>query len=82
MRNPVTFPSGPPDSVSVPLRIQNDATGGEEDESISLGLQLVSPMEFSHLIDLNTPRDNTTNQLTITVTDDDRKSGRFVIHYV
>ena len=80
MRNPVILRSGAPGSTSVQLLIQNDVTGGEQDELISLDLQLVSPMEFKHLIDLETPRDNATNQLTITIKDDDRKSARGRVH--
>lgn len=72
--NPVILRAGPPDNVSVVLRIQNDVIGSEEDESVTLELELVSPMDFSGLIDLRSRGSGVTNQLTIVIRDDDRKS--------
>lgn len=66
----VTLPAGPPGSTSVMLQIQQDSIGGERDESVVLALELVSPMDFSHLIDLN--------QLEIIIKDDD--IGKSDIH--
>ena len=56
------------------LRIQDDATGSESDESVELTLELVSPMDLSHVIDLDPNGSGVTSQLTITIKDDDRKS--------
>ena len=70
-QNPiVTLAAGLPGSTPVTLRIQQDSIGGEPDESIVLALELVSPMNFSHLIDLN--------QLEIIIKDDD--IGKSDIH--
>ena len=54
------------------LRIEDDATGSEEDERVTLRLALVSPMEFSSLIEINVPSEHLTNELIIVITDDDR----------
>ena len=75
MTNPITFSDGPPEDITVQLLIEDDANGGEDDESISLSLELVSPMEFSHLITLDSPGAGATDQLNIIIKDDDRKSG-------
>ena len=70
-QNPmVTLAAGPPGNTSVMLRIQQDSIGGERDESVILALELVSPMDFSHLINLN--------QLEIIIRDDD--VGKSDIH--
>ena len=71
VENPmVTLAAGPPDSTPVTLQIQQDSIGGEPDESVILALELVSPMDFSHLINLN--------QLEIIIKDDD--VGKSDIH--
>ena len=75
----VTLPDGPPGNVSVKLRIQNDVTGSEGEESVELTLELVSPMDFSHLIDLDPHGSGVTSQLTITIKDDDRKSDMYML---
>ena len=73
--DPVTLASGPAENVTVKLGIQNDATGGEPDETVSLGLELVEPTDFSDLIVLDGVVDGATSKLTITIKDDDRKSN-------
>ena len=72
---PVTLASGPAENVTVKLGIQNDATGGEPDETVSLGLELVQPTDFRDLIVLDGVVDGATSKLTITIKDDDRKSN-------
>lgn len=71
--NPITFQSGPAGSINVPLEILNDVRGGESDELVSLHLDLVSPLEFRHLIVLNEPGAGATDELNIRIIDDDRK---------
>ena len=60
-------------NVPVQLMITNDVSGGEADEHVSLSLELVSPLEFSHLINLAVAGEGVTDQLTIVIKDDDRK---------
>ena len=77
--NPVTLPKGLPGNVPVSLMITDDTRGGEADEMIMLSLELVSPMEFSHLIDLDVAGDGVSDQLIIIVKDNDRKSIRVTV---
>ena len=58
----------------VMLKIQDDVIGGQEDKSITLRLELESPIAFGRLIDLNHRGNGLTDQLTIIIKDDDRKS--------
>ena len=70
--NTVTFEAGSTD-VTTMLQIQDDVTGSENDESVELTLELVSPMDLSHLIYLDPRGSGITSQLTIIIKDDDRK---------
>ena len=71
LRNPVTLKKGPPCNFTAMLSVQDDSIGGEKDESVVLTLELVSPMDLSHLIDLNPGGSGVTSQLEIIIKDDD-----------
>ena len=66
--NPVTLNAGPPHSFTVMLSVQDDSIGGENDESVVLTLELVSPMDLSHL---NPGGSGVTSRLEIIIKDDD-----------
>ena len=66
--------AGDPTDTRVMLKIQDDVIGGQEDKSITLRLELESPIAFGHLIDLNRRGNDLTDRLTIVIKDDDRKS--------
>ena len=71
--NPIRVSAESDRNIPVMLRIQDDATGGEADESIALTLELVSPINFEGMIDLKPSRSGVTDQLVIVIRDDDRK---------
>lgn len=76
----VSLAAGPPGNVTVMLRIVDDSRGGEGDESVELTLELVSPMDFSHLIDLNPDGGGVSSSLTITIIDDDEGRSDMYMH--